>query len=60
LTARNTSRRMFLAGDKARPPLYDKPGIEHVAWIAGLVNPPQRTAVNVREGEREGCLQQIA
>jgi len=46
LTARNTTRRGFLSAGKTRPPLYDKPGIEHVAWFAGLpaglVNPVSR------------------
>jgi hypothetical protein len=46
LTARNTTRRGFLSAGKTRLPLYDKAGIEHVAWFAGLraglVNPVSR------------------
>jgi len=46
LTARNTTRRGFLSAGKTRPPLYDKAGIEHVAWFAGLpaglLNPVSR------------------
>jgi hypothetical protein len=49
-----------LAASKARPQLYNKAGVEHIAWIAGLIPAPQRIAANVREGEREGCLMQIA
>jgi uncharacterized protein (TIGR03437 family) len=60
LAAVSATRRSFLVRAKAQPPLYNKPGIEHVAWIAGLTGIPQRIAVNVREGERDGCLQQIA
>jgi len=42
LTARNTTRRGFLSARQARPPMYDKAGIEHVARFAGLVNPVGR------------------